>query len=47
MMYGGGSIDVDDNGVRGGRIDDGIWCEERMDLILDSLSNLYSELDAI
>ena len=37
-MYSGGGVDVDV---------DGIWCKERINLILDLLSNLYSELDAI
>ena len=47
MMYGGGGVDDDDDGVRGGRIGNGVWCKKRVDLILNSLSNLYSELDAI
>ena len=47
MMYGGGSVDVDNDDVRGGRIGDGVWCKEKVDLMLNLLSNLYSELDAI
>ena len=41
IMYG------DNDGVRGGGVGNGKQCKKRADPVLDSLSNLYSELDAI
>jgi len=47
MMYGSGSVDGDDDGVRGSRVGSGIWCGKRTDPVLNLLSDLYSKLDAI
>jgi len=47
MVYGGGDIDGDDNGVRGSGVGNSKQCGERVDPVLDSLSDLYSELDTI
>ena len=46
-MYDGGSIDDNDDDVRGSRVDSGKQYRERIDLMLDLLSDSYSELNAI
>ena len=39
--------DGDDNGMRDSGVGNGDWWEEKLDLALNLLSNLYSKLDII
>ena len=47
IVYDGSGVDGDNDGVRGGGIGSSEQYGKRMDSVLDSLSDLYSELDAI
>ena len=45
-MYGSGSV-IDSGGEGGGGVGGGEWCDERVDPVLDSLSDLYLLLGSI
>ena len=46
-MYGGGSVDGNNDGVRGGGVDSGKQCGKRANSVLGLFSNSYSKLNAI